>query len=128
MKVFVFLLALLPLGNRRHRKHRRVYPAYPVEEQEAISPEMIIDRAEVWIQPETFEQFRDKNGADYIRVKHQTSLVIIDPVCKSAFVSNDARSIGFGQHLTYLRKINQRLYWCTRLGTWLLCGSLRWKQ
>ena len=77
--------------NRRHRKHRRVYPAYAVEEQEAISPEMIIDRAEVWIQPQTFEQFRVKNGADYIRVKHQTSLVIIDPVYKSAFVSNDAK-------------------------------------
>ena len=77
--------------NRRHRKHRRVYPAYAVEEQEAISPEMIIARAEVWIQPQTFEQFRDKNGADYIRVKHQTSLVIIDPVYKSAFVSNDAK-------------------------------------
>ena len=52
---------------------------------------MIIARAEVWIQPETFEQFRDKNGADYIRVKHQTSLVIIDPVYKSAFALNDAK-------------------------------------
>ena len=74
---------------RSKRKQRRVNPG--VQEQEAISPEMIIDRAEVWIQPQTFEQFRDKNGADYIRVKHQTSLVIIDPVYKSAFVSNDAK-------------------------------------
>ena len=70
--------------NRRHpkRKQRRVDPG--VEEQEAISPETIIARAEVWIQTQTFEQFRDKNGADYIRVKHNTSLVIIDPVYKSA--------------------------------------------
>ena len=74
---------------RSKRKQRRVNPG--VEEQEAISPEMIIARAEVWIQPETFEQFRAKNGADYIRVKHQTSLVIIDPVYTSAFVSNDAK-------------------------------------
>ena len=77
--------------NRRHpkRKQRRVNPG--VEEQEAISPEMIIAKAEVWIQPQTFDQFRDKNGAEYIRVKHQTSLVIIDPVYKSAFVLNDAK-------------------------------------
>ena len=75
--------------NRRYRKQRRVYPG--VEEQEAISPEMIIAKAEVWIQPQKFDQFRDKNGADYIRVKHQTLLVIIDPVYKSAFVSNDSK-------------------------------------
>ena len=56
--------------NRRHPKgkQRRVNPG--VEEQEAISPETIIARAEVWIQPQTFDQFRDKNGAEYIRVKH----------------------------------------------------------
>ena len=70
--------------NRRHpkRKQRRVDPG--VEEQKAISPQTIVARAEVWIQPHTFEQFRHKNGADFNRVKNNTSLVIIDPVYKGS--------------------------------------------
>ena len=74
--------------NRRYpkRKQRRVDPG--VEEQKAISPRTIFTRAEVWIQPHTFEQFRHKNGADFNRVKNNTSLVIIDPVYKGT-VANE---------------------------------------
>ena len=52
-------------NNRRHpkRKQRRVDPV--VEEQKAVSPQTIITRVEVWIQPQTFEQFRHKNGAGF---------------------------------------------------------------